>query len=123
MTATFDGASPATVPGLFVSDWASADGRTVVSVRGELDIATAEQLIRSMRCHVRRGARIVMNLSGLAFCDCRGLSALSRVADLADTVGCQIVLAAPRPIVVKLLRLSRMDQRLPVAADVMIAHR
>lgn len=123
MTASLGEGSPGTVPGLSVSDRASADGQTVVSVCGELDIATAEQLVRSMRCRIRREARIVMNLSGLAFCDCVGLSALSRVADLADPVGCQIVLAAPRPIVLKLLRLSRLDQRLPVATEVMIGHR
>lgn len=91
---------------------AGPGGRTVVGVRGELDIATAERLVRYTRPWIRPGGEIVVDLSELSFCDCVGLTALARIADHADSAGCRFALAAPQPIVARVLSLGGMDRRL-----------
>src|SRR5215468_8741083 len=57
-----------------------------------------------------------LDLASLSFCDARGLSALVRIANQADRAGCRLALIAPQPPVAKLLRICRLDQRLPVFA-------
>jgi anti-anti-sigma factor len=81
----------------------------------ELDLATAEGLVQQGYAALARHPRLLLlDLAGSVFCDARGLSALVRVANLADAAGCPCALIAPLPQVTKMLRISRLDQRLPV---------
>ncbi len=52
--------------------------RTVVAVAGELDIATADQLLAAMHEHLPRGP-VLLDLRGLRFIDSSGVRALSRL--------------------------------------------
>jgi anti-anti-sigma regulatory factor len=61
---------------------------------------------------------LLLDLTGLSFCDARGLSAFVRIASRADQAGCRYGLIAPQPPVAKVLRTSRLDQRLPVFATI-----
>jgi hypothetical protein len=61
---------------------------------------------------------LLLDLTGLSFCDARGLSAFVRIANHADAAGCGFGLIAPRPPVAKILRLSDLDSRMPVFATV-----
>ena len=89
----------------------------IVNVRGELDLATADSLYRRGRSAIRRKAQLVLlDLHGMTFCDSRGLSALVRIANDADAAGCRYGLIAPRPLVVKVLRITELDKRLPIFA-------
>ena len=58
------------------------------------------------------------DLAGVSFCDAGGLSALVRIANRADATGCPYGLIAPRPQLMKVLRITGLDQRLPVFASV-----
>ena len=91
----------------------------VVQVRGELDLATADSLAARGYAAIGRQARaLLLDLAEVSFCDARGLSALVRIANHADRTGCRYGLIAPQPPVVKVLRITGLDQRLPVFTSV-----
>jgi anti-sigma B factor antagonist len=95
------------------------DGIQIVPVVGELDLATADRLAARGCAAIAREVRLLLlDLSGLWFCDARGVSALVQISNHADTMGCRYGLIAPQPPVAKLLRITRLDQRMPVFTTV-----
>ncbi len=87
----------------------------IVTVEGELDLATADNLYRRGRLAIGRHARLVLlDLAGVSFCDSCGLNAFVRIANEADAAGCRYGLVAPQPIVMKVLHITGLDQRLPI---------
>ena len=100
------------------------DSTLILSVQGELDLATADSLYRRGRTAIRRHARLLLlDLTGVSFCDACGLRAFVRIANEADVAGCRYGLIAPRPLVVKILRMTGLETRLPVFATIEEAHR
>ena len=96
-------------------------GRQVllVRLRGELDLATADAVVTQGYAAAGGQVRVLLlDLAGVSFCDARGLSALVRIANRADTTGCRCGLIAPRPQLVKVLQITGLDQRLPAFATV-----
>ena len=65
------------------------EAETVVSLAGELDISTADQLAKIVNEELRLGpGRMVLDLAGLTFCDSLGLGTLvvlSRAARIQQT--------------------------------------
>ena len=51
-----------------------------------------------------------MNLTALAFCDARGLSALVRMARYAKQKDCPFRLAAPSPSLIRIMRITGLDR-------------
>ena len=90
------------------------DGSATVSARGELDIATADQAYTYLRDVVdsQRGP-LTVNLAGLTFCDAAGLGALARLAGHARQAGRELKLAAARPSLLRIMRITGMDQAFP----------
>jgi len=97
----------------------SKGGYTVVTISGELDIASAPVLREQLLGLLRPGAsRIVIDLSGVTFCDASGLAVLvgaSRRAGLLDGV---LRLAASTPLTATVLRLTGLDSRFEIFATV-----
>ncbi len=96
-------------------------GREVqlVPVRGELDLATADNVATRGYAAIGGQARVLLlDLAGVSFCDACGLNALVRIANRADATGCRYGLIAPRPQLMKVMRITGLDQRLPVFASV-----
>lgn len=92
-----------------------ADEIQVLPVNGELDLATAGSLAARGCAAIAGHTRLLLlDLTGLSFCDARGVGALVRIANHADKTGCRYGLIAPQPPVAKLLRITRLDQRMPV---------
>ena len=61
-------------------DVLEADGRAVVSLRGELDLASSPELLRQLHVLIRRPTTaITLDLDGLSFIDSSGLGVLCRV--------------------------------------------
>jgi anti-sigma B factor antagonist len=88
----------------------------VVQAPEELDLATAGDLAaRGCAMAVQAGV-LLLDLSGVSFCDARGAGALVRIANQAGRAGCRVALIAPQPQVAKVLRICALDQRLPVFA-------
>ena len=94
----------------------SGAGIEIVSMPAELDLTTSEDVVERGYAAVAR--LVLLDLTGLSFCDARGLSAFVRIANHADAAGCGFALIAPRPPVAKILQISGLDSRLPVFATI-----
>ena len=92
----------------------TADGKATVRVRGELDIATADQAYAYLRDVVdSQDGPVLMNLSELSFCDAAGLGVLARVAGHARRSGRSLKLTAARPALLRIMRITGMDEAFP----------
>ncbi|HEX3514495.1 MAG TPA: STAS domain-containing protein [Trebonia sp.] len=92
----------------------AADGKATVRVRGELDIATADQAYAYLRDVVdNQDGPVMMNLSELSFCDAAGLGVLARVAGHARRAGRSLKLIAARPSLLRIMRITGMDEAFP----------
>ena len=91
-----------------------ADGYQVVTVSGELDIATADQAYAYLSEAIDSWpVPLQVDLSGLTFCDASGLGALARVARHARQAGRQLMLASARPSLMKIMRITGLDRAFP----------
>ena len=77
-------------------------------LRGELDLATAAELLSALHPVLRAGTRLRLKLSDLDFLDCSGLHALVSAAE-ALLPGGSLILEAPTGEVAKVLELVRAD--------------
>jgi anti-sigma B factor antagonist len=90
------------------------DGNQIVSVAGELDIATAEQAYLYISDVIDAWpAPVSVDLSGLTFCDASGLGVLARTARHAREAGRQLRLTAARPSLLKIMRITGLDRAFP----------
>ena len=90
------------------------DGNQIVSVTGELDIATAEQAYLYISDVIDAWPPPVsVDLSGLTFCDASGLGVLARIARHARQAGRQLRLTAARPSLLKIMRITGLDRAFP----------
>ena len=91
---------------------------TVLELRGELDLASAHQLRRSVRAvlHEDDPSRLALDLSGLSFTDSMGLSVMVWAHQRMVERGHVLYLVAPRPSVVEVLRVTGLDKRLNIQA-------
>jgi anti-sigma B factor antagonist len=99
---------------LGLSQAVGLDGVQVVSVSGELDIATADQAYAYLSDVIDHGyAEVTVDLGGLTFCDASGLGVLARTANHAREAGRQLKLTSARPSLVKIMRITGMDSAFP----------
>lgn len=86
-------------------------GHTVLSVGGELDIATTAALrIEIVKALSATTTPVIIDLSGVSFCDASGLALLVGAQRRARLDGRTVVLAGPRPNVLKLLHITGLDR-------------
>jgi anti-anti-sigma factor len=99
----------------------AAEGATVVSVAGQLDLDTADVLRTALeRALAAPVARIVVDLSAVTFCDSIGLSVFATTHNACTTRGGYLRLAAPNPFVRRILTIVGLADHIPVfdtAAD------
>jgi len=93
-------------------------GHVVVVPRGELDVTGAMRFARALPVAAASGSRVIVDLAGLAFMDCRGLSALVSAVGQARRAGGDLVLAAPQQPVARLLSLIGLTGLLPLYPSV-----
>jgi anti-anti-sigma factor len=92
----------------------TTDGSATVRVRGELDIATADQAYAYLRDVVdSQDGPVTVNLAELTFCDAAGLGVLARIAGYARRSGRSLKLTAARPSLLRIMRITGMDQAFP----------
>ena len=91
------------------------DGAAVsVVVAGELDLATAPELLNRVSDLIEAGHhRVVLDLGELTFCDSAGLSALARLRKKVAQFDGTLALARPTPIVRSVLELTGMTEVIP----------
>jgi anti-sigma B factor antagonist len=94
-------------------------GDTVrVSLKGELDISSAPRLEDDLsRIEADEPATIVLDLSGLDFMDSTGLRLLIGADSRAREAGRRLVLIQGNEMVQRVLRVTRLDERLEIVPD------
>jgi anti-sigma B factor antagonist len=86
----------------------------VVAVAGELDLATAPELLNRVTDLIDEGHhRVVLDLAELSFCDSAGLSVLARIRKKVAQFDGALTLARPTPIVRSVLELTGMTEVIP----------
>ncbi|MDA0633254.1 STAS domain-containing protein [Nonomuraea sp. MCN248] len=89
------------------------DGATVLSLSGELDIATAAECGRGLAEAVASSepARVVVDMKGVEFCDSSGLSVLISALTGAEASGGVLVLCELHPRIRRVLTLTGLSRR------------
>ena len=80
------------------------DGRVVLAVRGEIDMATAPQLEQLCRQFSGTAKQMVLDFSGVTFLDSSGINALLRATRTADASS--ITILNPSDQIVRTLRIT-----------------
>ena len=92
-------------------------GVTIATLEGDLDIAATPVLRERLLSMLGPGVRLlVIDLSGVAFCDVSALAVLIGMQRRARGLGITVRLAAPRPQLAKLLRVTGLDQHFTICA-------
>jgi anti-anti-sigma factor len=92
---------------------------TTVTVAGELDISTADQLQAYAEEALRSAPRrLVLDLSGVSFFSAAGVTVLTALVDSAATYGTDLLLDEVSPAVTRVLRALGMAGYYPLAAIV-----
>ena len=86
------------------------DGRAVVALHGELDLANVPAVASHLIAAAAAGGpSVIVDLAGLEFIDCCGLGVLVRVLKWTRQSGGDVLLAAPQQHVRRLLRLTGLN--------------
>jgi anti-sigma B factor antagonist len=95
------------------------DQADVLSVVGDVDLASAPRLISCAADVLRQGVRtLVLDLREVGFMDSAGLAALLNVLRRSSAADTEVILADLQPQVSRLLADTRMDQQFTVVASV-----
>jgi len=99
-----------------VSD--AGNGRAVVTASGELDIATAPQLVEAVApLGPPATTGIAIDLSALTFIDSSGINALRTAVRAAGSRGVGGIVASPNERVLRVLELVRFDEIIPLESS------
>lgn len=89
---------------------------TTVHLAGEIDIFSSHALRRRLLRTLQHSTdRLVLDLSSLSFCDTAGLAVLVGIQSRARSQGITVTLAAPRPYMSRLLRVTGLDRSFTMA--------
>ena len=87
----------------------------LVTVAGEVDIATVAQLRERLRALAASGRPLVADLEQVSFIDASGLGALAGAARLAAEHGASLQVVCARQRIRRLFRLTGLDGSIPLA--------
>ena len=94
------------------------DGHVVVALGGELDLVDAAGVAAALVIVAEREPEIIVDLAALEFIDSSGVAALARGRKLARHAGGDLLLAAPRQQVLRVLATTRLVDDFSVYASV-----
>ena len=97
----------------------SQGGRIVMSLGGEIDLYTAPRLHGELVTILSGDApvQIVVDMSGVDFCDSTGMNVLLAAHRRAREQGGDLELAAPRPAIRKILQVTGLESVFTVLED------
>ncbi|MBO3745977.1 STAS domain-containing protein [Streptosporangiaceae bacterium NEAU-GS5] len=85
-------------------------GHAVLTVSGEIDLYTAPRLQAEFTRLLETGPeRVVIDMSGVEFCDSTGMNVLLSALKRLRERGGRLEVAAPRPAVRKILQVTGLD--------------
>ncbi len=113
------GDPPAEVTSAYLAVTVDCDAQPViVRFRGELDVSNVDQVRGVFDRLLRAGPQaVVVDLSGLSFVDCGGMSALVTVRNWLEGQGHEFKVISPHPGVRRLLALTGMDTLFRLGED------
>lgn len=97
---------------------------TIIAIHGELDVASTADLRERLfvaLCHAE--SAVIIDLSGVSFCDATGLALLVGARRRARLHGLILTLAAPRPHVSRLLHITGLHRVFTIHATLAMAQR
>jgi anti-sigma B factor antagonist len=95
------------------------DDHTIVTICGEIDLYTAPRLHSELAGLLAEGmpARVVVDMSGVEFCDSTGMNVLLSCLRRARERGGELEIAAPKPAVRKILQVTGLDSVFTLVED------
>ncbi len=81
---------------------------------GSIDLSTIDRLRAAVGPACGEGTEVMLDLSGVDFCDSTGVGTFVWLHRKATAVGGRLVLCAPRRHVREVLRISGVDRAIPV---------
>jgi anti-sigma B factor antagonist len=102
----------------------AADPRAIrLTVSGELDYTSAPRLRAALdEVPLAPGSGLIIDLSGLTFCDSSGISVLVAAHHLANAAGSTLALAAVPPAVLKVFEITGLHHIFSIYPDPEDAH-
>ena len=97
----------------------SHDDHTIVTISGEIDLYTAPRLHGELAALIADGkpARVVVDMSGVEFCDSTGMNVLLSCLRRARERGGELEIASPKPAVRKILQVTGLDSVFTLVDD------
>ncbi|MCW2840149.1 MAG: anti-anti-sigma factor [Aeromicrobium sp.] len=86
------------------------DDATVLSIAGEIDMASADALRDQVAALDVAEGILVLDLAGVGFVDSSGLGALLGVKKQQEAAGGRLVLTRVSPAVARLLEITKLDR-------------
>jgi len=95
------------------------DDHTIVTICGEIDLYTAPRLHSELAGLLAEGmpARVIIDMSGVEFCDSTGMNVLLSCLRRARERGGELEIAAPKPAVRKILQVTGLDSVFTLVED------
>jgi anti-sigma B factor antagonist len=101
---------------------AARPGRSIVRLRGSLDLGAAKELRERLIDVLHRGANpLIIDLSRVPSCDTAGLAVLIGTQRRARLLGSVVLLAAPSVPVAELLQSTGLHRHFTIHPDVLAA--
>jgi anti-sigma B factor antagonist len=96
-------------------DVTQADGVTVVAPRGDLDMATVDEVRRTLASLIDRGqSRLLVDLGGVGYIDSSGMGALVAAMKQARAAGGDVRLCALQDDVRSIFELTRLSRAMSI---------
>lgn len=98
----------------------ASQGRTIVKLSGELDIASAPELREQLLAILSRRtpSHLILDLSKLRFIDSSGIAVFVNTERRARLLGCTLALVAPQAPVSRVLQVCGLDQWFVIYASI-----
>jgi anti-sigma B factor antagonist len=94
-------------------------GFTIVTISGDIDLASVPMLREQLLAKLQpQASRIIIDLSGVTFCDASGLAVLVAASRQAGMLAGVVRLAALAPLTATVLRVTGLDSRFEIFATV-----
>jgi len=93
-------------------------GVVIAAVAGDIDVSTVSRLRECLFELAGDGQTLIVDLNRITFIDSSGLGVLVGAARRADQHGASLNMVCSRPEIRKLLWLTGVDRRIPLAATV-----
>jgi anti-anti-sigma factor len=93
------------------------EGATIVTLTGDLDIATEAQALADLSAAMDGCELLIADLRGLGFIDSTGVRVLIATELAAKENGARFAVVRGDGMVARLLEVTRIDQRFPVVDD------